>query len=342
MIKSHRIKLKYHVIFWSIYFFFNVIRWGSYFNDYQYSLKSNLVEFPLHMIITYTTIYYLIPNYIATKKFIQFLIYFGLLLGGIYFLRTGLNYIFVSKNLWPEADGIHQAYTFNHVVAVIIGEVYVVALASAIKLTYDWGEEKRKNNELLQLQTKTELDFLKSQIQPHFFFNTLNNLYALTIMKSDNAPEVVVKLSDMMQYVLYEVNNPFVDILKEINYIQAYIELEELRFGDKVKTDISLIGDFSGIQVPPLILLTFVENCFKHGARNSDKLKISITFESKKDTIYFNVANTIDGTPKKKTNHGIGLENVKRRLDLIYGKKYNLSTKIENHKYIVNLELSVI
>jgi LytS/YehU family sensor histidine kinase len=244
--------------------------------------------------------------------------------------------------LWPESIGINEAFTFNHVVAVMIGEVYVVALASAIKLTFDWGEEKRKNNELLQLQTKTELDFLKSQIQPHFFFNTLNNLYSLTILKSDNAPEVVIKLSDMMQYVLYEVNDPFIDILKEINYIQSYIELEELRFGDRVKSDLRLQGDFSEIRVPPLIYLPFVENCFKHGSNNDETIKIIIVFESKKDRINFTISNSLKNIEKNQTKHGIGLKNVKRRLDLIYGKNYIFSTKIENRKYIVNLELPKI
>lgn len=342
MLVKYKIRPLYHIVFWSIYFLFNVIRWGSYFNDYQYSFKSNLVEFPLHIIITYITVYFLIPKFIANKKYVQFLIYFGLLLTGLYFIRTGLSYFFVSKNLWPEAEGIQEAFTLNHVIAVVIGEIYVVALASAIKLTIDWAEEKRRNNELIQLQTKTELDFLKSQIQPHFFFNTLNNLYSLTMLKSDNAPEVVIKLSDMMQYVLYEVKEPFIDILKEINYIQSYIELEQLRFGERVTADIKLKGDLSEIQVPPLIYLPFVENCFKHGSKNSEKIKIKLRFETKKDLVYFSVSNSIEEETAKKVAHGIGLENVKRRLELIYGKNYRLSAKIEDQKYTVNLELPIL
>ena len=114
-----------------------------------------------------------------------------------------------------------------------IGELYVVAMATAVKLTIDWIAERRKNDSLKQLQLETELKYLKSQIQPHFFFNTLNNLYYLTIEKSDKAPDVVLKLSEIMQYVLYDVKEKQIALLNEINYIQSYLELERLRHGGK-------------------------------------------------------------------------------------------------------------
>lgn len=275
---SNKIPLKFHVIFWLSYFLLNFIRWGSYFNDYWYSFKSNLVEFPLHILFAYFTIYYLIPKFVVNKKYLEFLLYFILVLALIYVLRTELTYFLVSKNIWPEAQGSQRAFTFNHVLAVVLGEIYVISLVTAIKLAVDWIVEKRKNDQLQKQQLRAELNFLKSQIQPHFFFNTLNNLYALSVKNSNKTPEVILKLSEIMQYVLYEVKEPKISLIKEVNYIHSYIELEKLRYGNSVKSDLTLKGNLDGIIVPPLIFLPFIENCFKHGAKNNDTIVIKINF----------------------------------------------------------------
>ncbi len=336
---TYKIPTKYHFIFWIVYFLFNVIRWGSYFDDYWYSLKSNLVEFPLHIILSYFTIYFLTPKFILTKKYLLFFVYLSLLLALVYVIRTGLIYLFITKDVWPEAEGIQRAYTFNHIIAVTLGEVYVLALTSAIKLTVDWVTEKRKNDNLKKLQLRTELDFLKTQIQPHFFFNTLNNLYALVIEKSENAPDAILKLSEIMQYVLYEAKASEISLSKEINYIHSYIELEKLRFENTIKVELSINGNIDGITVPPLIFLPFIENCFKHGAKNNEALKINITFTKNENSILFCVENNFNNLANVVAKQGIGIENVKRRLQLLYLGGFMLRiTSIEN-KYIVKLTI---
>jgi len=337
-----KILLKYHFIFWIGYFSFNVLRWGSYFDDYWYSIKSNLVEFPLHIILTYFTIYFLVPKFILTKKYMLFFAYFLFSLTLLYVVKTGLTYLLINKNVWPEAEGVQRAFTFNHVVAVTLGEVYVVALASAIKLTVDWVTEKRKNDKLQKIQLRTELNFLKSQIQPHFFFNTLNSLYALAIEKSDNTPEAILKLSEMMQYVLYEVKEPKISLLKEINYIHSYLELEKLRFGDTIKSKLTISGDIDGVVVPPLLFLPFIENCFKHGAKNNVDLKVNITFKKNEMGLLFCVENNFDNLADVDAKHGIGIENVKRRLQLLYLNKFMLKTNIVAHKYVVELIIPLV
>ena len=135
---SRSIPRKYHIIFWLSYFTFNVIRWGSYFEDYWYSLKSNLVEFPLHILIVYFHIYVLIPKFVLKKKYKRYVFLLLASLAVLYLVRTGLNYLLVTKNIWPEAESTQQAFTFNHIVAVTIGELYVIALATALKLAFDW------------------------------------------------------------------------------------------------------------------------------------------------------------------------------------------------------------
>jgi len=339
---SGTIPTKYHILFWISYFAFNVIRWGSYFDDYWYSLKSNLVEFPIHMLLVYFNIYFLIPRFILTKKYITYIVFFIVSLLLIYNVRTGLNYFLVSENIWPEAETPQQAYTFNHIIAVVLGEVYVVALATAIKLTVDWVYERKRVENIKKIQLKTELKYLKSQIQPHFFFNTLNNLYALTLEKSDVAPSVVLKLSDFMQYILYDAKEPTISLFSEINYIQNYLDLERLRYGDRITSKTKIIGNIENIEVPPLLFLPFIENCFKHGAKNNDNIKVDISFENiDNNWLIFKAENNFTELNTQKIQKGIGNKNVKRRLELLFKNNFDFETTIDKHTYCIQLKIPI-
>ncbi len=339
---SYKIAVKYHIIFWCSYFIINVIRWGSYFNDYWYSIKSNLVEFPLHILIVYFNIYYLFPNYIIKKKYKRYFIYLFLSLICSYLLRTAFNYLLVSENIWPEAEGVQEAFTFNHLLAVMIGEIYVITFVLTIKLIIAWLYEKNRVESLQEVQLKTELQFLKAQIQPHFFFNTLNNLYALTLTNSKLAPEVVLKLSEIMEYILYDAKESKIRLLKEINYIQNYIDLEKLRFGNKVNISFNFQGDLESDYVPPLLFLPFIENCFKHGTRENNNLLIEISFKKTANRkLIFSVVNNFNKFSFQNTKHGIGNKNIKRRLELLFKDNYTLLMKKENEKYFVNLTLQL-
>ncbi|CAM1347270.1 sensor histidine kinase [Tenacibaculum insulae] len=337
------ISKKYHIIFWLSYFAFNVIRWGSYFDDYWYSLKSNLVEFPLHIVLVYINLYYFIPKFLTTKKYKTYILFFLLALGVLYTVRTGLNYILVTKNIWPEMDAYQQAFTFNHIIAVTIGELYVVALATALKLTVDWVNQKGRIEALRKEHLKSELNFLKSQIQPHFFFNTLNNLYALTLEKSNLAPEVVLKLSDIMQYVIYDIKKSKVSLLKEIEYIQNYVDLELLRCHENSEIKINIEGNINDAKIPPLIFLSFIENCFKHGNKNSSDFYICIDIEKNTNNLLIlTIRNSFEVNDSLLSNNlkkGIGNSNTKRRLDLIYKGNYNLDIFKEKETFTVKLEI---
>lgn len=337
---SRSIQRKYHILFWLVYFTFNVIRWGSYFDDYWYSLKSNLVEFPLHIIIVYFNLYYLLPKFILTEKHKQYIFSVFISLGALYIIRTGLNYLLVTKDIWPEAESVQKAFTFNHIVAVILGELYVLALVTAIKLTVDWVYERRKVENFQKIQLETELKFLKAQIQPHFFFNTLNNLYALTIEKSNKAPEVVLKLSEIMEYILYEAKGKKISLYNEIKYVQNYIDLEKLRYGNELHVEIYIQGNIENIQVPPLLFLPFIENCFKHGTKDNNYLNVSIYFEKATDNyLIFSVVNNYNQFTNKVKNQGIGNKNIKRRLELLFEDKFTLEIKGDKQKYSVKLTI---
>jgi len=222
---------------------------------------------------------------------------------------------------------------------MMIGELYVIAFVTAIKTTSDWIKEKKRLTELERLQMQTELMFLRMQVSPHFFFNTLNNLYALVIKKSPNAPNVVLKLSEIMQYVLYEVKEPKISLMKSINYLYSYLELERLRYGERVKSEINIEGNIDDIEIPPLLFLPFLENCFKHGTNHTEDIKVTIDFAVKDNFLYFTVENNFVKNNDEAPKHGIGIENVKRRLQLLYGTAYSLKTMSKANTYTVKLKL---
>lgn len=260
----------------------------------------------------------------------------------VYLVRTGLNYVLVTKNIWPEAGDTGRFMELNHIVAVILGELYVIAFVTAIKLVIDWSIEKRRNEDLAQLQMSTELKYLRTQIQPHFFFNTLNNLYALTLNKSDNAPRLVIKLSDMMQYILYEVNSSKANLLEEITHINNFIDIERLRFEDRVEAEMDITGDIEDVSVPPLLLLSFAENCFKHGMKDNEHLKISMSFDvTNKGYLEMTLINNFNPHTTSDSNSGIGNENAKRRLKLLFSNNFILESKVKGSTYTLFLKIPI-
>ena len=335
---SYKIPIKYHFLFWISYFLLNVVRWGSYYQDYWYSFKSNIVTVTLGMLLSYFHVYFLLPKLLFRKKIISYILFFLIGLVVFYIIRTELIFIFINDNVWPESQTPQSAYAFNHILVVFLIGIYDVGLTTTVKLTIDWIFDRKRIENLQANQLKTELQFLKAQIQPHFFFNTLNNLYALTLERSKQAPEVVLKLSEIMEYILYDAKEPRIRLLNEINYIQNYIDLEKLRFGDKVSVQINMQGDIETQSVPPLLFLPFIENCFKHGAVENNKLNVLIEFEvTHNNVLRFYVMNNYNSFPQNKKNHGIGNQNVLRRLELLYKDKFTLDIKTEKQRYIVEL-----
>jgi sensor histidine kinase YesM len=332
----------YHIYFWVVYFTFNVLKWGSYTEDYWYSIKSNLIEFPLHIILVYTNIYFLIPKFILAKKYRAYVLLLLCSFGILYVTRISLNQLFSIEDVYLVNGAVFESYSFNHILSNVLGELYVLAFATSIKLTIDWVFEKRRVEELIKLQLETELNYLKTQIQPHFFFNTLNNLYALTLEKSNVAPSVVLKLSDIMQYVLYDVQESQIRLYDEISYIQNYIDLERLRFGERIHSNTDIKGSIDDVKVPPLLFLPFIENCFKHGAKENEKVHVNIGFEIMNNkTLCFTVENNFSTLVKVNKRHGIGIQNVKRRLELLFENNFQLKTTINEHKYSVLLKIPI-
>ncbi len=335
------IKLQNHFWFWGVYFLLNFLRWGAYFNDYEYSFKSNLIEFALHIPLVYFNLFVLVPRYVLTSKYYKYV--FGLILSlmAVYLLKTGMTYYIISENIWPEANRDYKPFEINHIVAVCIGELYVLAMASTVYLTLTWLKERDQNRALKEEQFKIKLKYLKNQIQPHFFFNTLNNLYALSLESSDKVPDVIIKLSKLMEYVLYDIEGTkFVPLIKEIDYIQNYIEIEKLRF-ENVEVTINIESNIDEVKVPPLLFISMLENAFKHGGFNNKKLKIKLNCKIIDNSLHFEIINNFVLSQSVKNQKGIGLTNTKKRLKLIFKKDFVLKQKMKFNFYIIQLQIPI-
>ncbi len=294
------------------------------------------------VILVYVNIYFLIPKFILKKKYKRYALYFIVSLCLFYVIRTELIYLFINENVWPESESPQKAYSFNHIIVVVLSGIYEVGLATTIKLTADWIFERTRVEKLEEMQLRSELKYLRTQIQPHFFFNTLNNLYALTLKKSDNAPRMILKLSDMMQYVLYEIKDSKASLIKEINHINNYIDIERLRFEDRVDAEMDISGDIEDVYVPPLLFLSFVENCFKHGMKENDKLKINMNFNVLNNGyLEFTIINSFNPEASQDIISGIGNQNAKRRLNLLFSNNYVLESEIEGENYKLFLKIPV-
>lgn len=320
----------------------NTFRWGAYFNDYEYSFKSNIIEFALHIPLIYFNLFILVPKYVLKSKYLKFSIALLLSLFIIYLLKTGLTYFLISENIWPEANREYKPFDINHIVAVCIGELYVLSMASSIYFTLTWLKERERNRALTESQYEIKLKYLKTQIQPHFFFNTLNNLYSLSLVSSDKVPVVILKLSKLMEYVLYDIKETkFVSLLKEIDYIQNYIEIEKLRFED-VTVTITINSNINRFKVPPLLFISLVENAFKHGGLHNGNLVLKINFKvDKEGMLNFEIINNFVPSQRTKSTKGIGLQNTVSRLKLLFNNDYVLEQKIKFDYFIILMKIPV-
>jgi LytS/YehU family sensor histidine kinase len=213
-----------------------------------------------------------------------------------------------------------------------------------LRFAVDWFEFESKKKEVENEKLATELNFLKAQINPHFLFNTLNNLYYLAYTKSANTTEVIAKLSQMMRYMIYESNHTKVQLSREIEYMENYISLERLRLNNQIPINFNVKNVLHDVRIAPLILITFLENAFKHGvSNNSTNEWVNISLELKDNEIVYIVENSKlpEMQRAKITKSGIGLQNVQRRLDLSYPGQYTLKVTNAPDRYRIELKLII-
>ena len=216
-----------------------------------------------------------------------------------------------------------------------VGSVIFFAI---VRHLYLYTRLKKTAQQLLIEKQQAELNYLKSQTNPHFLFNTLNNIYSLARDKSDLAPESILRLSKILRYMLYESNDNKVELNRELQYLQNYIDLQKIRFGNKAFVDFKITGEVGDQKIVPLLLIAFIENAFKHGVANDPSSPICLRINLDGKRLHFYMENK-KHTMNRDLEGGIGLNNVKRRLDLLYPGKYTLNIQDEDQTYTCELSL---
>ncbi|MDO8994366.1 sensor histidine kinase [Daejeonella sp.] len=312
-----------HMLGWFAYILMVYIGNASRVSSYSLLVHQGL-GIVCQGIIFYANFIYLLPFIFKRIRLISW-IFINLLL--IVFLSAFFVWVQYAFNYHTTLSDRH--YILDIFIR-IINNVAFLGLAMIIRFSIDWFKQKYNENELENKTLKTELAFLKTQINPHFLFNALNNLYALSLKNSPEAPQSILQISKIMRYLLYETNDSKVQLSKEIEIIQDYIALQQLK--SKIKTEglFTITGDSELINIEPLLLLPLVENVFKHGAA---PMKIQLTITSK--TITFGTVNL--KKTEQKTAEGIGLQNLKRRLELLYPDQYQLDIDEKEGNFIAEM-----
>ena len=330
-----------HVLFWLVFYLFNGLVEGSYFDNYIYAFYASLVRLPLQIGIVYFNVYYLLPRYFLTGKYNMYFMSLIVVLAGVVLIKRLLIYEVVYPATCPVSYEAEALITFSNFFLMLSSEVYLIGLTAAIKMSVDWAKNIQTTKTLEQEKLEAELGLLKAQIQPHFFFNTLNNLYALTLKKSEQAPGVVQKLSELMSYLLYDCDTELVALQDEVKLIHNYADLEKLRYGKRLQLSIDIRGAIHDRQIPPYIILPFVENAFKHGQAKLAPVHIHIVLAVEQEQLVLLVKNPVADMREKSlcTKGGIGLKNVQRRLELLYATNYSLEVQQESEAFSLSLRI---
>ncbi len=325
-----------HLFFWvSLYIILVVLDNAG---NLIFVLQKEFINVIFFAAMVYINTYILFPTYLTQKKLLGHILSLAI----IAILITPIKTLFL---FWLAHNiGSYQEYILQHKFEFFLSTFFIGIASTIFNIMNDWLEGQRVKKELVNQNLQSELKFLKSQINPHFLFNTLNSLYALTLKKSEIAPEIVLKLSEIMRYMLYECNEKEVPLSKEINYIKNYLELERLRQGKEMVIDFNLTGKPENHLIAPMIFIPFIENAFKHGLNKQLKggfVIINMTIND--DTVVFDIENNIsvpiDHKSLANNQGGIGLSNVKRRLKLLYPKRHKLIIRENQEKYKVSLTI---
>jgi len=333
--KIKQIRLFAPVIFWIFQFIVHVIR-NIYIimdNSFTAIFKTIVITYPLD-IVTFLVFYFYFAPHLYKKERIG--IYVFLIV--CYIHAYSFIWSFVYYNLGvTELDQL-KLYYFSSIGHTLLYAFYGIVFRFAI----DWFENREKRKELEQQNAKTELALLRSQVNPHFLFNILNNINSFATNNSEKTSYAIIKLSEIMRYMLYEAKEDKVFIEKEIKHIENYLALQKMRYKDQDFVRFDCEFDGVNILVPPMLFIPFIENAFKHGKKGVGG-KIHIILKANKNFIQFECENEIRdlNETEKLSSGGFGISNIKRRLELLFPEKHQLIIDDKNKKYHVNLKLSI-
>lgn len=315
--------------------FYDIVSLYSWQGAFAFSFCYIVAQMPF----VYLHLYVLVPKLLNKKKYLLYIPCTIALLFSYsylsYFILRRIPVDWLPKGLGTYISRIDPNYD-------ILEGFFAFTITYALKYTWLALTTQNKVLALQKENLQLELKALKAQVNPHFLFNTLNNIYALALQKSERTPGMLLKLSSMMRYLLYECNVPQVALQKEIQFINNYIELEKIRHDKNVNIHFSLSGNAADSEIAPLLLIPFIENSFKHGVNGQiGKGWVDIHLSSMDSRVSLSVVNSRTENGIGSTQKGIGLENVKKRLEILYPGKHTLEIEPEDEKFSVNLSINL-
>ncbi|PKQ61147.1 hypothetical protein BZG02_16985 [Labilibaculum filiforme] len=336
-------RLVQHLTYWIFFVLFFAYAWGTYDADYLKTIKVELINLPVKIFLVYIVIYYLYPHFLYRRKIWQFLFSFLITIGITAILQRITDNLIIVDFFFSNWQK-EPTFSITQLVRGAVNLGAVLALPMTVKLM-EYLAKIQQNEQLLQREKlEAELIFLKNQVQPHFLFNTLNSLYSLILKKSDQSLDVILKLSDLLRYMLYETTSTQVDLSKEIACIKSYLDLEKIRYGNRIDLSVNIWGDINTNRIAPMIILPFIENAFKHSTKGFDgQAWITIEIGIKNQNLVLKIENSVPDASSDQDSivGGIGLQNVKRRLSLIYPESHDLKIEMTEESYNVHLTLNL-
>lgn len=343
-------KFRVYFLYWSTYImFFTFIQGGSH-HDYLTAFLTELISLPLKIIFVAIVVDFLMKQFLFERKSVQFIAYYvPLLLIFALLQRIADNYINLKYFLHWEPQAILEPGPYVH---NMLKFQFVAAIPFSSKLLSYWAQEKNKAYKIEGEKMQTELNYLRNQFHPHFIFNVLNSLYSKILNKSEDSADIVLKISSIIRFTLYDINTPQISIEKEIIYLKDYIALQKIRFDKQLDLSFSITGNYENKMIEPFLIIPFIENSFKYCIDEETGFGwITIYISVIDDWLTLKVENSITSSnaeeepeeePASQMNdHGIGLNNVKRRLQISYPDKHNLKIVKNEDSFFISLKLKL-
>jgi two-component system LytT family sensor kinase len=332
-------KAEWHVLLWSIYVLSEILANMYHYPEGAYGplVRDTLLSMPIILGAFYFTAYVLVPRYLQTRRLWLF-IFFTLL------VAIG---VFWSRVYWLSLIGYldeGRFYTFppSKVLKNVIRDYSIIALAVCLKIIHDWYRKDRLTRELQQAKAEAEMQLLRAQLNPHFLFNTLNNLYGLALRRSTKTADSILKLSQILDFLLYDSNQPVIPLSKEVVLLRDYLDLEQLRYGERLQLELDIPEALPEVLISPLLLLPLVENAFKHGGAGEEGcFRIRIKLRTDASQLVFEIKNSKRKGKREAAagNGGIGLRNLRQRLQLLYPGRHEMNIRETDQCFGVRLIL---
>lgn len=332
---SKKYRILRHVLYWSL----QIIVWSLFWTVTQYDFPRNLFHMllwtPVLILYSYPLVYWVVPSCLLKGKYLQLAIIILLwAIAGLFINYLFRTYIFIPVQ---QSMGFQDIKPGGWVPGSYLCMTTVAGITVILTLFKYWT---KKQNEWLQVQKEklsAELELLKAQVHPHFLFNTLNNIYSFSLENSPKTPGLILKLSSLLSYMLYDCKTDVVFLEKEIEIMKNYIALEQERYGNKIEISTNFEGDIKGHLIAPLLLLPFLENAFKHGTSEQlQKPWLSVDIAVEKSTLRCKIANSKNEFAVSRDN-GIGIKNVRKRLSLLYNGRHELKINDEGSFFVISL-----